>query len=182
MSPQNLQVADTAAANRISRHAWYVLRVKTNREKSVACLLRQKGYIDFLPLYTESRRWSDRLKEVQLPLFPGYVFCRFDPQYRLAILITPGVLHAVGAGGMPEPVSESEMAALQSAVASGRLLQPWPFLKVGQRVMIQHGPLRGVEGILSEIKGDRKLIISISLLQRSVAVPIERADVRPAAA
>lgn len=182
MSSQILHSADTAAITRGVEHPWYVLRVKTNREKSIACLLRQKGYIDFLPLYTQSRRWSDRLKEMQLPLFPGYVFCRFDPNHKLPVLTTPGVLHAVGTGGIPEAVHETEMVALQLAVTSGRLLQPWPFLKIGQRVIIQHGPLRHVEGILSEIQGDRKLIISISLLQRSVAVQIERADVRPAAA
>jgi transcription antitermination factor NusG len=182
MFSQDLHVADMFAVNRSTEHPWYVLRVKTNREKSTAYLLRQKGYIDFLPLHTQSRRWSDRLKEMQLPLFPGYVFCRFDPRHRLPILTTPGVLHAVGIGGMPEPVNESEIAALQVAVASGRLLQPWPFLKIGERVIIQHGPLRQMEGILSEVRGDRKLIISITLLQRSVAVQIERADVRPAAA
>lgn len=175
-------VPPATGLDRNSEHPWYVLRVKTNREKSIASLLRQKGYIDFLPLYTESRRWSDRLKETQIPLFPGYVFCRFDAQQRLPILTTPGVIHAVGTNGVPEAVSDVEIAALQLAVTSGRLLQPWPFLKIGQRVMIQHGPLRHVEGILAEIKGDRKLIISISLLQRSVAVQMERADVRPAAA
>lgn len=177
----NKQAGETPAS-RTLQHPWYVLRVKTNREKSIASLLRQKGYIDFLPLYTESRCWSDRLKEMQLPLFPGYVFCRFDAQLRLPILTTPGVIHALGASGVPEPVNESEIAAIQLAVSSGRLMQPWPFLKIGQRVVVQHGPLRHVEGILSEIKGDRKLIISISLLQRSVAVQMERAEVRPAAA
>lgn len=165
-----------------SEYGWYALQLKAGREKSVACLLRNKGFAEFLPLYASYRRWSDRLQQVDLPLFPGYVFCRFDPHRRLPILITPGVIHIVGLGGTPVPVDQREINALQSVVASGLLMQPWPFLKVGQRVVIQHGPLRNMEGILTEIKGQRNLIISITLLQRSVAVCIERAGVRPVAA
>ena len=159
-----------------------MLQVKANREKSIACQLRQKGYAEFLPLYTEARQWSDRVKELQVPLFPGYVFCRFNARYRLPLLKTPGVLQVVGTAGMPEAVDESEIAALQSAVRSGLLLQPWPFLKLGHRVIVQDGPLRNVEGILTAIKGEKNLVISVTLLQRSVAVQIERSGVRPAAA
>lgn len=161
---------------------WYVLRVRANREKSVAAFLRAKGLIEFLPLYGTSRRWADRTKQLEVPLFPGYVFCRFDAEYRLPILKTPHVMHVVGAAGFPEPVDESEISALQRVVASGLLLQPWPFLKLGQRIVIQEGPLRNVEGILTDIKGTRNLIVSISLLQRSVAVCMDRTAVRPAAA
>lgn len=167
---------------RCEQHPWYVLRVKANREKSIACMLRQKGYTEFLPLYTEARQWSDRVKELHVPLFPGYIFCRFDAQFRLPILKTPGVLHLVGVRGVPEPVDESEIAALQSAVTSGLFLQPWPFLKVGHKVIVQDGPLRNVEGILTAIQGEKNLIISVTLLQRSVAIKIERSGVRPAAA
>ena len=167
---------------RSSEHPWYVLRVKSNCEKFVACTLRHKGYTEFLPVCAEAHRWSDRLKEVQVPLFRGYVFCRFDAKRRLPILKIPGVIGAVGVGGVPEAVAEGEIAALQAVVASGLLLQPWPFLAVGERVVIQHGPLRHVQGMLTEIKGERKLVLSISLLQRSVAVQIDRADVRPVAA
>ena len=165
-----------------SEHGWYALQVKAGREKWVACILRNKGFTEFLPLYASYRRWSDRMQQVDLPLFPGYVFCSFDPNRRLPILITPGVIHVVGMGGAPTPVDPGEIGALQSVVASGLLMQPWPFLKVGQRVVIQHGPLRNMEGILTEIRGQRNLIISITLLQRSVAVSIERAGVRPVAA
>jgi transcription termination/antitermination protein NusG len=165
-----------------SPHPWYVLRVRASREKSVASLLRHKGFTEFLPLYATYRRWSDRTKQVEVPLFPGYVFCRFDAEHRLPILTTPHVVHVVGTCGVPEPVDEAELTALQRVVASGLFLQPWPFLKIGQRLVIQEGPLRNVEGILTEIKGLRNLIVSITLLQRSVAVCIERAGVRPAAA
>jgi transcription termination/antitermination protein NusG len=165
-----------------SEHPWYVLRVRAGREKSTASLLRHKGLLEFLPLYASCRRWSDRAKQVELPLFPGYVFCRFDAQNRLPILTTPGVVHVVGMGGTPQAVDETEVTALQRVVASGLLLQPWPFLKVGQRVIIQEGPLRHVDGILTDIKGLRNLVVSITLLQRSVAVCMDRAGVRPAAA
>jgi transcription antitermination factor NusG len=161
------------------QYPWYALRVRTSREKSVSCLLRHKGFHEFLPLYAICRRWSDRIQQVDLPLFPGYVFCRFNAQNRLPILTTPGVVHVVGMGPTPEPVDEGEITALQSVVESGLLMQPWPFLKVGQRVVIEDGPLRNVEGILKDVKGSRNLIISITLLQRSVSVCIERTGVRP---
>jgi len=160
-------------------YPWYALRVRTSHEKAVACLLRHKGFNEFLPLYASCRRWSDRIQQIDLPLFPGYVFCRFNAQDRLPILTTPGIVHVVGLGRIPEPVDEREITALQSVVESGLLMQPWPFLKVGQRVVIEQGPLRNVEGILKEAKGSRNLIISITLLQRSVSVCIERAGVRP---
>ena len=163
------------------QYPWYALRVRTSREKSVACLLRHKGFNEFLPLYASCRRWSDRIQQIDLPLFPGYVFCRFNALDRLPILTTPGIVHVVGLGHIPEPVDEREITALQSVVASGLLMQPWPFLKVGQRVVIEQGPLRNVEGILKEEKGIRNLIISITLLQRSVSVCIERTGVRPLA-
>lgn len=173
---------DHSNSTEISEYPWYALQVKTSREKWIACLLRQKGYSEFLPLYTEARRWSDRVKELHVPLFPGYVFCRFNAERRMPILTTPGVIDVLGIAGVPEPVDESEINALQMVVDSGLLLKPWPFLRAGQRVVIQHGPLRNVEGILTEIKGDRNLVISVSLLQRSVAVQISRYEIRPAAA
>jgi transcription antitermination factor NusG len=165
-----------------AQYPWYVLQVKAGREQSTAFLLRQKGLAGFLPLYTSSRRWSDRTKLLEIPLFPGYVFCRFDVQNRLPILTTPGVLQVIGMGGVPEPVDETEIAGLQRVVRSGLLMQPWPFLKIGERVSFQDGPLRNVQGVLTEIKGQSNLIVSITLLQRSVAVRVERAAIRPVAA
>jgi len=176
------EAQDPTRSSSGSPHPWYALRVIAGREKSVAGLLRHKGFVDFLPLYASCRRWSDRIQKVDLPLFPGYVFCRFNAYDRLPILTTPGVVHVVGLGGTPEPVADGEITALQSVVGSGLLVQPWPFLKVGQRVIIQQGPLRNVEGTLMEEKGRTNLIISITLLQRSVSVCIERAWVRPGAA
>jgi transcription antitermination factor NusG len=158
---------------------WYALRVRSRNEKLVSFGLRERGYTEFLPLYTTTRRWSDRMQRVELPLFPGYLFCRFDAENRLPILTTPGVSHVVGIGKLPLPVEDAEIAALQAIVSSGLLLQPWPFLRIGQRVTVQDGPLRNVEGAVLEIKDQQHLVISITLLQRSVAVRMERSWIRP---
>lgn len=163
-------------------HPWYALRVRSRREKTVAQILRERGYTQFLPEYTGTRRWSDRLKKVLTPLFPGYLFCRFDFNQRLPIVSTPGVARIVGLGKLPLPVDESEIRSLQTAVESGLLLQPWPFLKVGERVTIQEGPLRNVEGIVLRMNDRERLVLSITLLQRSVAILLDRSWVRPSAA
>jgi len=153
---------------------WFALLVKSQHEKSVASALHGKGYEQLLPFYSVSRRWSDRIKQLALPLFPGYVFCRFDVNYRLPILVTPGVLHVVGVGKMPLPVNDSEIEAIRSIVKSGLQAEPWPFLRVGQRVRIERGSLEGVEGILLAVKKPYRLIVSVTLLQRSVAVELDQ--------
>lgn len=152
----------------------FALLVKSQHEKSVASVLHGKGYEKLLPLYSVSRRWSDRIKQLALPLFPGYVFCRFDLNKRLGILVTPGVLQVVGAGKVPLPVDDREIEAVRSIVKSGLQAEPWPFLKVGQRVSIERGSLEGVEGILLAIKKPYRLIVSVTLLQRSVAVELDQ--------
>jgi transcription antitermination factor NusG len=160
-------------------HPWYALRVRSRFENTVATHLRGRGYESLLPLYKCRCRWSDRFKEIELPLFPGYVFCQFNPLNRLPILSIPGVVHVVGVGRTPVPVDESEIAAIQAAVKSGLPGLPWPFLQVGQRVRIEYGPLCGLEGILLDFRGRQRLVISVTLLQRSVAVQIDGAWVRP---
>ncbi len=160
---------------------WYALRVRPRYEKTVASTLLSKGYEGFLPLYRNRSRWSDRIKEVLLPLFPGYLFCRFDPNRRLPVLVTPGVIEVVGVARAPYPVDDAEMAALQSIVVSNLQAEPRSYLNIGARVRIELGPLSGVEGILTGKKGNRKLVVSVSLLQRSVAVEVDEAWVIPAA-
>ena len=142
--------------------------------------LRSKGYEDFLPVFQARRRWSDRYKNIEVPLFPGYSFCRFNPSRRLPILTTPGVMHVVGIGPGPVPVPDEEIESLKTAAASHLPLEHWPFLNAGQQVRVEDGPLRGAWGIVVA-SGDEpdKLIVSISLLQRSVAVEIERGWVCP---
>jgi len=158
---------------------WFALRVRSRCEKLVAALLHHKGLEEFLPLYRSRRQWSDRVQSVELPLFPGYVFCRLDPLYRLPVLITPGVLHFVGVGRIPAPVEDEEIVAIRSAVQSGLQTEPWPFLDVGQRVRLEDGPLTGLEGILIEVRKQHRIVVSVTLLRRSVAVEIERQWVRP---
>ena len=160
-------------------HPWYALHVQTKYEKVVASSLHTRGFEEFLPVYASTRRWSDRLQKVETPLFPGYVFSRFDINHRLPVLTIPGVIKIVGLGKLPHPVDEDEINALLVVAGSGMLLEPWPFLREGERVRIQDGPLRNVEGVLSEIGGRGKLVISVTLLQRSVAVTIDRSLILP---
>ena len=160
-------------------YSWYALRVRSRYESTVASHLHSRGYESFLPLYKCRRRWSDRFKEIKLPLFPGYVFCQFNSLNRLPILSIPGVVHMVGVGRTPVPIDETEIAAIQAAVKSGLPSQPWPFLQIGHRVRIEHGPLCGIEGILLGFRGHERLVLSVTLLQRSVAVQIDEAWVRP---
>jgi transcription antitermination factor NusG len=156
------------------RERWFALRVQSRCEKAVAVVARNKGFEEFLPLHQSSRRWSDRLKAMDLPLFPGYLFCRLDPQRRLPLLTIPGVLHFVGIGKIPSPIEDTEIAAIQIAVGSGSLTEPWPFLEVGKRIRLEDGPLAGLEGILVETPKLQRIVVSLTLLKRSVAVAIER--------
>jgi transcription antitermination factor NusG len=160
-------------------HTWYAVRVKSRFDETVAKHFQARGYESFLPFYTIRRRWSDRFKEIELPLFPGYVFCRFNPLNRLPILTIPGVVHIVGVGKTPVAVDEAEIIAIQAAVRSGLPRQPWPFLQVGDRVKVVRGPLCGIEGILLYFKGRQRLVVSLTLLQRSVAVEIDEQGVLP---
>jgi len=153
---------------------WYALHVRTRFEKVVARNLRGKGYEEFVPLYHRANRWSDRIKEIELPLFPGYVFCRFNHLNRLPILTIPGVNAIVGVGKSPMPVEEAELNAVRAVLKSEAYCEPWPFLEVGRRVCVEHGPLAGTQGIVTMVKNTYRLVISVNMLQRSVAVEIDR--------
>jgi transcription antitermination factor NusG len=157
-----------------SASPWFALRVKPNHEKSVATILREKRFKEFLPLYRSRRRWSDRVKDVDLPLFPGYLFCRLDLNLdnRMPLLTTPGFLYIVGSGKTPEPVDESEISAIQSIPLSGLPYSVWPSLVIGQKVRLEAGPLCGLEGVLTRIRNQHKIYVSVTLLQRSVSVEV----------
>jgi transcriptional antiterminator NusG len=158
---------------------WFALRVRSNYERVAQLHLRQRGYEEFAPAYHQERSWSDRKKIVEQFLFPGYVFCRVNPSMRLPVLTIPGVVGLVGFGKIPAPVPDQEIEHVRTMVQSGLLVTPWPFLEIGQGVLIERGPLSGVEGILQEVKGRFRLVVSISLLQRSVSTEIDRNWVRP---
>ena len=158
---------------------WYALYVRSRHERVVESGLKGKGYSAFSPFYRTRRKRVDRIAEVDVPLFPGYVFCFFDSNKRLPILMTPGIVGVVGPGHRPEPVDDTEIASIRTLALSGRPVQPWPFLRSGQRIRLQAGPLIGAEGIFLRIKDECHLVVSITLLQRAVSVVIERDAVLP---
>ncbi|MEZ5361651.1 MAG: UpxY family transcription antiterminator [Bryobacterales bacterium] len=157
----------------LNPNQWYALRVRARFEKQASELLHFKGYETFLPTYVSRRRWTDRIRQVETALFPGYVFCRMGEMNLGLALTTPGVMHFVGFGSTPAPVDDAEIEAVRRVVESGVAGQPCPYLKVGESVEITSGPLTGLSGFLLEIKGDRSLVVGVSLLQRSMAVEID---------
>ena len=180
VSPSNVEMEGLdMARSSATRLAWFALQVRVRREETVADHLVGKGYDLFLPLYKNRKLWSDRIKEVDAPLFPGYLFCRFDPLNRLPILKTPWVIRIVGYNHSLVPIDVAEIGAIRTMVASGLPTQPCPYLGIGDRVRIECGPLRGMEGLLTKFKGNHRFIVSVTLLQRSVAVEIDSALVTP---
>ncbi len=159
---------------------WYALYVHARKESFVASQLQGNGLECFLPTYKSVRKWSDRVKEVDQPLFPSYLFCRFDYQDRRAVVMTSGVLQIVGNGRTALPVADDEISAIQKAISSGTSHQPWPYIEVGERVRVARGTLSGLEGILINLKGNHRVVLSVSLLQRSVALEVDLAWLVPA--
>jgi transcription antitermination factor NusG len=158
---------------------WYALMVKSQHEKAIGRHLDAIELESFVPLYRTRRQWSDRTKELDLPLFSNYVFARFSWRTRGRVCSIPGVRGVVAASNLPLPVPDPEIDALKHAVGAGLPLRPWPFLKAGQRVLITRGPLRGVEGVLIRHEKNWQLVLNIEMLQRSVAVRIDRAFAEP---
>lgn len=152
---------------------WYALRVRSNFERKAAQSLEHRGLEPFLPSYKLRSYWSDRVRWVERPLFPGYVFCRFSMSNWLPVMQSPGVVDAVSFGGVPVPVENSEIEALLALVRSPVPLFPRAFLTVGQRVVIKRGPLAGLEGILERFEKECRIVVSVSLLQRSVSAVVD---------
>src|ERR1700741_1216500 len=136
---------------RIEQWPWYALLVRANRERTATLFLEHLGYQCYLPVGKFTRRWSDRLKEVEVPLFPGYLFCRMNPENRLPVLMTPGLIQIVEVGKRPLPVDEQEITAIQRPPTTGISIIPWPYMKVGQVARIEEGPLKGLTGIVVKI-------------------------------
>jgi len=152
---------------------WLAIQADLRKEKIAGAHLEYRGYQVYVPAYRKQKRWSDRLVEVDSPLFPGYLFCRFDAQCQ-PIVTTPGVVSILGCGGRPEPIPEGEIAAIRTMLQSGLPVGPHGYLRVGEKVRIEKGPLKGVEGLLVRSKSNLKIVVSVELLQRSVAVEIDR--------
>jgi transcription antitermination factor NusG len=158
---------------------WYALYVRRRYEKIVESNLADKGYEVFLPMYRSRRRWSDRTKVIEQPLFSGYVFCRFEIGNRLPVLVVPGVNFIVGLGQGATPIDPAELNAVRLATTSGLPCEPWAYLKIGTRVRVHHGPLTGLEGFVVDVGKTFKLVISLNLLGRSVAVELHKDTVTP---
>jgi len=169
LNPRPIALPDTE-----TRLPWFALRTRSNFEKIAAIGLENKGLTPYLPTYRNRRRWSDRVVVTETPLFRGYVFCRFNPLHRLPILTTTGVISIVGCGSEPVPIDEVEIEAIDTILRTGLAAEPCPFLREGQTVRVIHGALSGVEGILIKKKSDFRLVISVSMLQRSISVEIDR--------
>lgn len=153
---------------------WFAVQVRSRSEYLIAQVLHNKGFEEFVPRYKAKSQWSDRTVAVELPLFPGYIFCRLDPAARLPILITEGVIRIVGVGKAPSPIADSEIEAVRLAVSSGFPVQPHSYLAIGSRILIKEGPLAGVEGILTGQK-NRYFVVSIELIHCSISVDVQAA-------
>jgi transcription antitermination factor NusG len=158
---------------------WYAAYTCANREKRVAEQLGVREVEHFLPLYASVRRWKDRRVMLELPLFPGYVFVRMAMRNRLQVQTVPGVARLVGFDGAPAALPDEEIEALRASLCGDVRAEPHPYLTAGRRVRMKTGPLAGMEGVLLRRKGSFRLVISIELIQRSVAVDADAADVEP---
>ncbi len=157
---------------------WYVAYTCPHHEKRVAAELGAREVEHFLPLYSSVRRWKDRRVQLELPLFPGYVFVRLALRDRLRVVQIPSVVRLVGFGGLPTSLSDEEMEILRAGLLHSLRAEPHPFLTVGRRVRITSGPFAGLQGILKRKKSNFRVVVSLELIQRSVAVDVEAADVR----
>ena len=168
-----LDFEETLLDKSLSHANWYAIYTRSRHELYVKRQLDHKGISNLLPLYTKVSQWKDRKKEIQLPLFPGYLFVRIPLLNRMAVLTTFGVVYIVGDGSGSLPVPEESINSIQSFLTQGLKCDPHPYLKVGNRVRITEGPLNGIEGILIRKKNRTLLVVSVDLIQRSVSVEIE---------
>lgn len=152
---------------------WYALVVKPRFEKAAGRNLEAKGFETLVPTYRKYHSYGARSKVSDLPLFPGYVCCRFDIRRSLPILSTPGVIRVIGTRSVPAPLSEEEIHALQTAIRAKIPVQPFPFMNAGQKVRITTGALAGIEGIVLRPRPKLGIVLSITLLQRSVLLEID---------
>jgi transcription antitermination factor NusG len=166
--------ASSPASSKTTYFPWFGVRTRSNHEKLTANALSGKGFDQYLPTYKSRKRWSDRIVETDRPLFPGYVFCRFDPKVRLPILTTAGVVAVVGFGNEPAPIDDDQIEAVQAVLRSGLNAEPCSYLSEGQRIRVKLGSLAGLEGLLLRKKSEWRMIVSVAMLQRAISVEIDR--------
>lgn len=183
MHSNTVEVPDcTAGTSPDFGRQWYALRVKPQHERTVGYALQKKGFERYLPLYKAVRRWADNLKELEMPIFPGHVFCRLALTEAPSVLATPAVYQLVARGCEPEPIEAHQLHIIQRIESAGLPIIPWPFLKAGQTVRITQGPLSGVTGLLAGSTKSWHVVVNVQLLQRGVAVTVNRSDLAPLAA
>jgi transcription antitermination factor NusG len=158
---------------------WYAAYTCANHEKRVAAELGARDVEHFLPLYSSMRRWKDRRVQLQLPLFPGYVFVRLALRDRQRVVQIPSVVRLVGFGGLPTALPDTEVDIMRSGLSQSLRAEPHPFLTVGRRVRITGGPFAGLEGILKRKRSNLRVVVSLALIQRSVSVEVSAADLAP---
>jgi transcription antitermination factor NusG len=180
---QNISFESSLARPEIAcaETAWFAIQTLPRHEKKITSELQQKGIKALLPLVSDKRQWSDRRVVVETPLFPGYVFVNInlDQSERIAVLRTPGVRNFVGMRGLGDPIPDSQIESVQAIVSKGIPFNSCPFLNVGQRVRVRSGSLDGVEGIVTAVNGDKSLVISVDLIQKSLAIRITGFTVEP---
>lgn len=166
-------------AQEVPHTSWYAVQTRSRHEKLVARQLEGQGFMTFLPLSQQLREWSDRRKIVEFPLFPGYTFLQmfYEPQARLRVLRTEGVVSFVGNHGQGIPIPDQQIEHVQTLLSSKVPIESHPFLKIGQRVRIRGGALNGTEGLLVGQDSDRALVISVDLIQRSVSIRLQGYEV-----
>jgi transcription elongation factor/antiterminator RfaH len=173
-------VTQATIAHDVPEPAWYAVYTRHQHEKLAAQNLERKKFEVFLPLFAATHQWKDRRKELALPLFPGYVFLHAAIAQRVELLSTPGVCALVVFAGRPAVIPEEQIGAVRRAIENEARVELFPYLRSGDRVRVTRGPLEGVEGILARARdGARRLVLSVELLQRSVAIEVDVSAVEP---
>jgi len=170
---------ERARSDTVTGLAWYVTYTCPRHEKSVFKHLKDRGISSCLPTYVSGRRWKDRRKVLEMPLFPGYVFVHMNAENRIEVLRVPGIRGFIVFQGRPARVETVEMENLQLSLLGPMRVLPHPFLKSGRRVRIRSGAMTGVEGILLRMRDQTRLVLSVTLLRRSVSVEVDATDVEP---
>jgi|SRR5215469_1021720 len=160
--------------------SWYALYTCARHEKRVVQQIERRRMSCFLPLYRSVRRWKDRRKELELALFPGYVFVHMSLSNKLKVLEVPGVVRLVSFNGQPAALPEEEIEALRDRLSGSAKIEPHPYLRAGRKVRVRSGPFQGLEGIIVRRKDRCRLIFSIDLIQRSLAIELDEADLEAA--
>lgn len=173
------QVLEPGLVPECAEQNWYAVYTWAHHERRVAEMMAQRQIHSFLPVYRSLRRWKDRCKEIEMALFPSYVFVHLALCDRVRVLEIPGVVDMVGARGKPTPLANQEIECFQRGMDGCVKLHPHPFLKIGRKVRVRYGALRGSEGILIRRKDGPRLVVSIEILMRSVAVEVDETDVEP---